>query len=423
MAAVEDPTVVPVTSTTVGRTGVRGGFGRLWAAAVVSRFGDALRGAALPLLAASLTSSPLLVSLVTASGFLPWLLFGLLGGALADRVDQRRAMWTVDVLRGALVAAFAAAVALGHATIGLLIALAFLLTTLQTLFDNAATALLPAVVPPEGLGRANARLMTGQQIAGTFLGAPLLPVLLAVGAAMPFAADAATYLLAAALVATLRIPAPAREPRPAGRTLRHEMAQGLRALWHDATLRALCISTTLCNVAVGALIASLPLLVTRWLHGGDGGYAAVIAAYGAGGVAGGLLAGRLVERFGPVRSMLLGGALQTACLVALGSVRELPVAVAALSLFGFAGMVWNVTQTTLMQRRAPAGMLGRISAAFRTLAVAGAPFGALAAGAVATAWGLNAPMLPAASLFALAVLALLPAVDRAGKGTTSHTAP
>ncbi len=421
MAAVEEPKVVPITSTHGSRAEVRGGFGRLWSAAVVSRLGDALRGAALPLLAVSLTDSPLLVSLVTASGFLPWLLFGLLGGAVADRVDQRRAMWTVDVLRGALVAAFAAAVALGHATIGLLIALAFLLTTLQTLFDNAATALLPAVVPRDGLGRANARLMTGQQIAGAFLGAPLVPVLLAVGAAMPFAADAATYLLAAALVATLRIPAPAREPRPAGRTLRQEMAQGLRALWRDGTLRALCVSTTLCNVAIGALIATLPLLVTGWLHGGHGGYAATLAAYGVGGVAGGMLAGRLVDRFGPVRSMPALGALQTACLVALGTVRELPVAVAALGLFGFSGMVWNVTQTTLMQQRAPEGMLGRISAAFRTLAIAGAPFGALAGGAVATAWGLNTPMLLASALLALAVLALLPAVDRAGDGTTSHT--
>ena len=70
----------------------RGGFGRLWSAAVVSRFGDGMRSAALPLLATSLTRSPLLVSLVTVAGFAPWLVLGLLGGALADRVDQRRAM-------------------------------------------------------------------------------------------------------------------------------------------------------------------------------------------------------------------------------------------------------------------------------------------------------------------------------------------
>ncbi len=155
----------------------RGGFGRLWSAAVLSSFGDALRTAALPLLATTLTDKPLLIASVTACGYLPWLVFGLLGGAVADRVDQRRAMWTVDAVRGLLVACFAVAVGLGHASIGLLIALAFALTTLQTLFDNASTALLPTLVDKEALGAANARLMTGQRIAGGLLAGPLVPVL------------------------------------------------------------------------------------------------------------------------------------------------------------------------------------------------------------------------------------------------------
>ncbi|NUT03054.1 MAG: MFS transporter, partial [Hamadaea sp.] len=179
---------------TTGETGVstlawRGGFGRLWGAAVLSSFGDSLRTAALPLLAVTLTDRPLLIAAVTACGYLPWLVFGLLGGAVADRVDQRRAMWTVDAVRGALVAAFAVSVALGHASIGLLIALAFTLTTLQTLFDNASTALLPALVERDALGTANARLMTGQRIAGGLLGAPAVPLLLAAGAAAPFVAE------------------------------------------------------------------------------------------------------------------------------------------------------------------------------------------------------------------------------------------
>ncbi|MEV0267069.1 MFS transporter [Streptomyces sp. NPDC050617] len=411
----------------VVRPSAGGGFKRLWSAAVVSRVGDALRSAALPLLAVSLTDSPVLVSLVTAAGFLPWLLFGLLGGAVADRVDQRRAMWAVDVVRALLMAAFATAVACGAATIGLLIAVAFALTTLQTLFDNAATALLPAVVDEAALGAANARLMTGQQIAGSFVGAPLVPVLLGIGIAMPYAADAATYLLAAVLVAGLRADPPQRPARAAGQTLRREIADGIRALWRDRLLRLLCAATTLCNVGVGALIAMLPLLVKGWLDAGDAGYAAAIAAYGIGGVGGGLAAGRITGRLGPARSLLLGGGLQAGCLAVLGTVRLLPAAIAAMAVFGFVGLLWNVTQVTLMQRRSPAGMLGRTSAAFRTLGVAGTPFGALAGGAVAAAWGLNTPMLLAAALFVLAVLVLSPALRETGGGTaadsgqTSHT--
>ncbi|GHD97585.1 hypothetical protein GCM10010339_00440 [Streptomyces alanosinicus] len=89
--------------------------------------------------------------------------FGRLWTA-ADRVDQRRAMWAVDTVRGLLVAGFALLVGLGQASIPLLLALAFALTTLQTLFDNAATALLPSLVDRADLGGANARLVTGQQI-------------------------------------------------------------------------------------------------------------------------------------------------------------------------------------------------------------------------------------------------------------------
>ncbi|MEU0075699.1 MFS transporter [Streptomyces sp. NPDC006332] len=388
----------------------RGGFGRLWSAAVLSSFGDALRTSALPLLAATLTDRPLLISAVTACGYLPWIVFGLLGGAVADRVDQRRAMWTADALRGLLVAGFAVAVALGQASIGLLIALAFALTTLQTLFDNAATALLPALVDRHALGSANARLMTGQQIAGGLLGAPLVPLLLLSGAAMPFAADAVTFLVAAALVASLRTARPERKPRPAGSTLRCEIAEGLRVLGHDKALRGLCAATALCNIGMGALIAGLVLLVTGWLDAGTAGYAAAMTAYTVGGLTGGVTSGRLVARLGRVRAVLLAGTVQIGALVIMGSVRSPVALAAAMAVFGFMGMLWNVNTRTLMQERTPADTLGRVSAAFRTLGVAGAPLGALLGGAVATVWGLNTPALLAAAFFVLAVASLIPAL-------------
>jgi predicted MFS family arabinose efflux permease len=388
----------------------RGGFGRLWSAAVISRFGDALRGAALPLLAVSLTDRPLLIASVTACGYLPWIVFGLLGGAVADRVDQRRAMWMVDAVRALLVAVFAAAVALGHASILLLIALAFALTTLQTLFDNASTALLPALVDRAALGSANARLMTGQQIAGGLMGAPVVPVLFAAGTAVPFVADAGTFLLAAALVASLRPTAPERAPRPAGSTLRGEIADGLRTLWRDRPLRGLCTATALCNIGMGAMIATLVVLVTGWLHAGTAGYAAATTAYAVGGLTGGAVNRRIATALGPLRSVLLAGLVQIGALVVMGSVRSLTAVVAALAVFGFMGMVWNVNTTTLMQQRAPADMLGRVSSAFRTLAVAGAPLGALLGGLTATAWGLNTPALLTAAFFVLSVIALIPAV-------------
>ncbi|MEU1164276.1 MFS transporter [Streptomyces sp. NPDC005921] len=375
---------------------------------MVSRFGDALRTSALPLLAARLTDAPLAIASVTACGYVPWLLFGLVGGAVADRVDQRRAMWAVDSVRGLLVAAFALAVALGHASIPLLLLLAFALTTLQTLFDNASTALLPSLVDRQALGAANARLMTGQQIAGGLLGAPLVPLLLTAGAFMPFAADAGTYLAAAALVASLRTRPPQRAPRPVGSTLRAEIGEGLRALWQDRALRAVCVSTLLCNIGMGALIATLVLHVTRWLHAGTAGYAAAMTAYSAGSIAGGFLAQRVARRTGRVRALLVAGTVQTSSLVLIGTVRHLGALAAGMLLLGAMNMVWNVNQVTLMQQRAPESMTGRIAAAFRTSSTSGAPLGALLGGAVAGAYGLNGPALLAAALFGLAVTSLIP---------------
>ncbi|MFD9866033.1 MFS transporter [Streptomyces niveus] len=384
----------------------RGGFGRLWGAAVISRFGDSLRTAALPLLAASLTDDPLLIASVTACGYVPWLLFGLLGGAVADRVDQRRAMWAVDLVRGVLMAGFALAVALDHGTIALLLVLAFLLTTFQTLFDNAATALLPAVVPRDALAGANARLMTGQQVASGFLAAPLVPALLILGASAPFAVNAATYVVGALLIASLRIDAPDRARKAAGGTLRAEMAEGMRALWRDSALRGLSVATALTNIGMGALIATLVLHITGWLDAGNSGFAAAITAFSVAAVAGAMVAPRLAVRIGRIRSILVAGIVQTCALIALGTVRELWAAVAAMAVFGVMSMVWNVNQATLVQERSPAEMLGRISSAFRTLAIAGAPFGALLGGLVAGAWGLNTPALLAAGTFTLAVASL-----------------
>ncbi|MEU5300264.1 MFS transporter [Streptomyces noursei] len=405
----------------VGVFGPRGGFGRLWSAAVVSRFGDALRGTALPLLAHALTADPLLIALVTACGFAPWLLFGLLGGAVADRVDQRRAMWAVDVLRGLLMGGFALAVAAGAAGIGLLLALAFALTTLQTLFDNAATALLPAVVPREALTSANARLMTGQEVVGRFVGGPVAPLLIGVGLALPFAVDAATYLIAAALVASLRTGAPPRPPAASGRTLRREIAEGIRALWGDRVLRGFCLSVALGNVGVGALIAELVVVVKDWLGAGDFGYVAVTTGYGAGTVLGGLLVGRVVAALGGrFRTLLLAGVVQAVVLVAFGTVRALWPAALALGLFGFAGTVWNVLETTLVQQRAPEAMLGRISSAFRTVSIAGTPLGALLGGGAAAAWGPNSPALVAAALLGVGAVVLIPVV-RGGDSTSSNS--
>ena len=327
----------------------RGGFGRLWSAAVLSSFGDALRTAALPLLAVTLTDRPLLVASVTACGYLPWLVFGLFGGAVADRVDQRRAMWTVEryeaagrVLRGGR--------GLGHASIGLLIALAFTLTTLQTLFDNAATALLPpwwtggprqrerpADDRPADRGRTGgraaragaARRGSRRPLRGR---RPHLP-----GRRRPWSPRSAPT-------------APEREPDRRAAPCAAEIAAGLRTLWRDRALRGLCAATALCNIGMGALIATLVLLVTGWLDAGNAGYAAVMTAYTVGQPGRGRAerSARRPGRAGACRAARRWGADRGAGRDGLGAQPDRagvePGRVRAM------GMVWNVNTTTLMQQ-------------------------------------------------------------------------
>lgn len=124
---------------------------------------------------------------------------------------------------------------------------------------------------------------------------------------------------------------------------------------------------------------------------------------------GGLAAQRIARRTGRARALLLGGSVQTASLLLMGTVHHLGALLAGMLPPGIMNMVWNVNQVMLMQQRSPESMVGRISSAFRTASTSGAPLGAPLGGAVAGAFGVNAPTLLAAVLFALAVTALIPA--------------
>src|SRR4051794_3983109 len=181
------------------------GFAQLWTAQTISSLGDGVSHAALPLLALTLTRNPMALAVVTAAGTLPWLLFGVLGGALVDRWDRRRTMWVTDAARAALLAIPAAAAALDVLSIPLLAAVPSLLGIGALFSDPAATASLPDLLgrAPALLERANARLRGPQTAASGFAGPPAGSALLALGRAVPLLADALSFALSALLVRSL----------------------------------------------------------------------------------------------------------------------------------------------------------------------------------------------------------------------------
>jgi hypothetical protein len=158
-----------------GRLGLP--YWQLWSASSLSNLADGLVKIALPLVAVTLTDSPGLVAGMALAVTLPWLLFALPAGALADRVDRRVAMVIANVVRAAGVAVLAVALVLGlessPAAIWALYAVALLLGTAETIYDTCAQSILPQVVARDQLPRANGRLLAAELTANEFVGPPL----------------------------------------------------------------------------------------------------------------------------------------------------------------------------------------------------------------------------------------------------------
>ncbi|MEV4717285.1 MFS transporter [Micromonospora noduli] len=386
-----------MTSSALGRD-----FRLLWSAAVSSRFGDALRTPALALLAATVTRDPRIIAAVTVVGQLPPLLFGLLGGVYADRWDRRRTMAVVDGVRAAVVAALAVVVALNRVSVLVLLVAAFLLATLGTLFDSASFALLPALVPPDALPRANGRLQAGSAVAGGFLGAPAAGVLFAVAPALPFALDAVTFAAAALLVLALSPPL-AITPGTARRrgSVWSEIVEGLRWLRAHRTLWRVTLLTAASNLAISGIMAVLVLYALDVLRVPPAGYGLFTAAAIVGGVAGALGAGRLAARLGTVPALRAVLAVETVALTGFALARHLVSGGIALAVFAAGTVVWNSLWASYGQRQVPSELLGRVGAAQRMVGLLTAPLGAALAGLAAAAYGTAPVAGAAAATFAL----------------------
>jgi MFS family permease len=283
--------VATVTGTS-RRPGLGADFTRLWAANAISNLGDGVTGVAGPLLVASVTSSPALVAGAVFAQQLPWLLFALPAGVYVDRLDRRRLLVAVNLARGAVLAALAVAVWADLSSMPMLYMAFFLFGIGETLADSASVALLPSIVTPEGLARANARLLGTYLVGNQLLAPPVGAWLFVMAAALPFAFDAASFLTAALLLAPLlRRHGPARQPQQP-RTLRGEIAEGLGWLWRHRTLRLLAVCLAVMNLA-GAGTFAIWVLWARQQLGLQGvGFGVLVTAYAAGGLLGTLLAGR-----------------------------------------------------------------------------------------------------------------------------------
>jgi MFS family permease len=397
------------------------GFGLLFAGAVTSRFGDANRIVALALLAATLSRDPRMVSLIAVMTFLPWLLFGLIAGALVDRMDRRRAFLASDLGRAAIATLLCAAVLSGRAGLWMLAAAAFALGTLQTISDSCFTAMLPQVVPRARLPRANARLSAAQSAIGRLAGSPAGSALFAVRSALPFAVDAASFAVAAGCVAATRVERLPRSPQPRSlRGLLTDVGEGMRHLWRATRIRTLVITVAAMNAASGALQAVLPLFALYVLRVPIGRYGWLSATTAAAMIAGNLLAGRMQRSLDGLAVASAAVTVQVLGFAAIAAAHSELLLFVGLGVNGFTAGLWNVPSTSVLMAETAPAFMGRVSSAYSTIALGAAPLGALVGGGAAAAFGFRAVFGGGAVIVAVAAAGLIllnrPSLLRAARG-------
>lgn len=365
--------------------GLGSNFRRLFVATASSNLSDGLRAAALPLLATSVTRDAVAVAGVYFAGQLPWLLFGLPAGALVDRMDRRRLLVLTHAFRVGVVALLALAALTGSVTLTMLYAVAFVLGSAETVFDNAAQALLPALVPESKLEHANGRLelayLGGNQLVGPAAGAALF----AVAASAPFVLDTVALVVTTLAVLLIR---PSIATDTAARSteqtsLRSDVAEGLRWLLHNRSVRALTLLGTGINFCVNATIAVMVLYALDVLDIRGGAYGMFLAVYAVGGMAGGLVAARVSQRLGKVRAIRTCIVAAGVVLIAMGLFDHPLAAAAAFMALGVVATVWNVMTLSMRQALTPAALLGRVIGGHRLLSWGGGALGAIAGGVVA----------------------------------------
>ncbi len=362
-------------------------YRRLFLASAISNLGDGVSLLAYPWLATLLTRDPLLISLTVMAGRLPWFLFSLPAGVLTDRLDRQRTMVRADLIRMGLALAVLALVMACPALplpaggavwpVLTLSALVFLLGTAEVLRDNAAQTLMPAVVAPGDLERANGRMWSAEQVMNQFAGPPLAGMLIALSVALPFGFDAATFGLAAILVAGMRLPPFVPGPRLSFAT---ELRQGIRWLMGDVLIRRLALVLGLTNMVFAAAQTMLALYAQERLGLGAFGYGLLLTAGAAGGVLAGLAGPAVVARLGQTRTVHLAMAIFGAGYLLMGLVPTSAAVATGLFCDAFGGVLWNVVTVSYRQRTIPPALLGRVNAAYRFVGWGMIPFGALLGG-------------------------------------------
>ena len=355
----------------------------------VGNLGDGIALAAGPLLVAGQTQAPFLVALGVLLQRLPWLLFGLQAGVLADRADRRRLVIGVDLARGGVLVVLATALFTRDVGIVAVLAALFVLGVAEVFADTTSATLLPMVVGRADLGIGNARLMTGTLVMNEMVGPAVGAALFVAGTAWPFVTEAVLLALSALLVSRMRLPV--RE-RPAERShVRQDVAEGLRWTWGNHAVRTLALTIVSFNVTYGAAWSVLVLYADQRLGLDALGFGLLSTATAVGGLVG-TASYDWLERHATLATLMrVGLVLETLTHLALAVTTTAWVAMVVMVVFGAHAFVWSSTSRTVRMRVVPLALQGRVGSVYSMGLFGGILLGQLVGGLLARAWGVTAP--------------------------------
>jgi predicted MFS family arabinose efflux permease len=337
---------------------------------------------------------------------LPFILFAIPAGLLADRISRRYLMAGAEALRALALLAILLLIALHWLTLSLLALAGFIAVCGTVVYSVAAPALVPSLVPSQALPAANARIELARTIAfasGPALGGVLVGWL---GAAPAFAFAAALSVIAVALLSGLYEPERKATPR---RHPLHEIKEGASFVLKHPLLRPVFVTQFIFNTGSFLLLAIFVPYAVRHLALSATGVGVTLAMYGVGMVVGALLATRVMRRisFGTVIGLGPVAGFTAAVIMALTTV--IPSAfLAALSFFllGVGPILWVISTTTLRQSVTPPSLLGRVSA-INILSYGARPLGSALGAIIGGISGAQACLYLAALIFAAQALVIL----------------
>lgn len=365
-------------------------FRWVWSSSMMTNLADGVMLAAAPVLVASLTREPFAVAMALFAQRLPWALFGVVSGAVVDRMDRRVLTIIVDIARASILSLLAIAIVLGYVNVALIYVAAFMLGTAEIFADTARSVLVAMTVPRPGLGLANARVFGGWVLMNQLVGPPVGALLFGVAIAAPFGFNAVCFAIAVALIAKVQVGGDAVAVETAG-SVRRGATAGLRWLWTNPTVRTLAIMITVFNVTFGAAFSIWVLYAYERLGLNETGFGFLLTAGAIGGLVGSATFAQLEQRFRYATLLRVGLVVETATHLALGLTTSPLIAGGVMCLFGVHAVVWGTTSSTVRQRVVPHSLLGRVTSVYTMGAVGGLTLGTAIGGAIAQTWGVVAP--------------------------------